>query len=276
MKRRVETNRSTALTACILLLLAEAPVCLRAEGPSQAASAAYDSYCQQVEARLARQHQSQTVFIAPPASPGDNEARLRRGEFIIEQLTPMNAAVGNALMHHWRATAFVPGATVSDFLQLMQDYSSFPQRFSPQVLAAKLVSESGGHRQVWMRVRQTHVITVVMDTTYDVTWTKMDSQRGYSISHSTKISEIDNPGTRSEQSLDAADGHGFLWRQNTYWTYEERGGGLYLQVESVSLTRAIPYGLDWIIGPYVKSVPRESLEFTLRCVYNALRRPTTH
>lgn len=276
MKRRFGADWRAAFAGYVLLLLLQTPVHLSAEGPSSAANAAYDSYCRQVEGRLARQHQSQTVFLAPAAGPGDPETKLRRGEFIIEQLTPESAEVGGALIHHWRATAFVPSAKVSDFLQLMQDYNSYPQRFSPQVLQAKLLSENGNQMQVWMRVRQKHFITVVMDTTYDVAWTRLNSQRGYSISHSTKISEIEEPGTGSERALDAAHGHGFLWRQNTYWTYEERGDGLYMQVESVSLTRSIPLGLDWIIGPYVRSVPRESLEFTLHCVCNALRKSSTN
>jgi hypothetical protein len=45
-----------------------------------------------------------------------------------------------------------------------------------------------------------------------------------------------------------------------------------MQIESVSLTRSIPAGLGWAIGPFVESVPRESLEFTLRATSNALRR----
>ena len=69
-----------------------------------------------------------------------------------------------------------------------------------------------------------------------------------------------------------AQEHGFLWRLNTYWSYEERDGGLYLQIESVSLTRAIPPGLGWAIGPFVESVPRESLEFTLHAACDALRK----
>jgi hypothetical protein len=72
--------------------------------------------------------------------------------------------------------------------------------------------------------------------------------------------------------LSAKDEHGFLWRLNTYWSYEERDGGLYLQVEAVSLTRAVPRGLGWAIGPYVESVPRESVEFTLRSAVKALRK----
>ena len=42
-----------------------------------------------------------------------------------------------------------------------------------------------------------------------------------------------------------------------------------MQIESVSLTRAIPTGLGLGGGPFVESVPRESLEFTLRSCCNA-------
>jgi hypothetical protein len=58
----------------------------------------------------------------------------------------------------------------------------------------------------------------------------------------------------------------------TYWNYEEGDGGLYIQIESISLTRSIPVGLGWAIGPFVESVPRESLEFTLRATRNALKK----
>jgi hypothetical protein len=118
-----------------------------------------------------------------------------------------------------------------------------------------------------MRVRQKHVITVVMDTSYDVTF-----GHGESVSRSTQVEEIADAGTRDEHALSAADAHGFLWRQNTYWSYAERDGGLVLQVESVSLSRAIPHGLAWAVGPFVESVPKESLEFTLRSVCRALQK----
>jgi hypothetical protein len=123
-----------------------------------------------------------------------------------------------------------------------------------------------------MRVRQRHVVTVVLDTTYDVDFGRLDPSHGYSSSQSTRIVEIDAPGTPEERALTSDEEHGFLWRLNTYWSYEERDGGLYMQIESVSLTRSIPPGLGWMIGPFVESVPRESLEFTLRSACNALRK----
>jgi galactose mutarotase-like enzyme len=116
------------------------------------------------------------------------------------------------------------------------------------------------------------VITVVMDTAYDVAFGRLDAQHGHSRSRSTRISEIDSAGTSKERVLGPDEEHGFLWRQNIYWSYEERDGGLYMQIESVSLTRSIPTGLGWIVGPFVESVPRDSLEFTLQAVRNALRK----
>jgi hypothetical protein len=121
-----------------------------------------------------------------------------------------------------------------------------------------------------MRVRQKHVITVTLDAEYDVTFSRVDGKRGFSVSRSRRISEIDAPGTPGERALDAEHEHGFLWRLNTYWTYEERGEGLYLQVEAVSLTRSIPLGLGWAVRPWVERVPRESLEFTLGSARAAL------
>jgi hypothetical protein len=222
--------------------------------------------------RLGQQHRSRDGFLTAAASASQDAIRLRRGEFIVEQLTPSGGAVlPGALLHHWRGTAFAPGATAADFERLMKDFNAYPQYFSPQVLQARVVTQKDDRVQALMRVRQRHVITVVLDTAYDVTFRRLDEQHGYSVSRSTRISEIDSPGTGGERMLRANEEHGFLWRLNTYWSYEERDGGLSMQIESVSLTRSIPRGLGWVVQPFVESVPRESLEFTLRSTCNALR-----
>lgn len=246
-----------------------APGCL-GEAPG-AAVASFNTYVGGVESRLARQHGARESFIVP-VSPQD-EIRLRRGELIVEKLTPSNGAdLQGAMLHHWRGTAFAAGAKAADFERLMRDFGAYPQRFSPQVVQAKILKQQGDQFQVVMRVRQRHVITVVMDTSYDVSFGRLDAQHGYSISRSTNISEIGSPGTGKEHTLSVKEEHGFLWRLTTYWSYEERDGGVLMQIESISLTRSIPTGLGWAVGPFVESVPRESLEFTLRLVCDALRR----
>jgi len=255
-----------------LLSAAAAPVRSWSE-PAPAAVAAYNSYIGVVESRLTQQHRSQSGFLAPLPSGQQAEARMRGGEFILERLTPANGpAIPGAMLHHWRGTCFAPGATAAEFERLMRNFSAYPQIYSPQVLQAKVLAQQGDHLQAKMRVRQRHVLTVVMDTSYDVTFGRLDPHHGYSISRSTQVSEIDGAGTRSEHPLNTRDEHGFLWRLNTYWSYEERDGGLYMQIESVTLTRSIPNGLGWAVQPFIESVPRESLEFTLRATSNALRK----
>ena len=237
--------------------------------PTPAAVSAFNIYIDVVESRLAQQHRS-TAFLAPV-----DFARLGRGDIVIEQFAPPK--IPDALLHHWRGTAFVPGATAAGFDRLLRDFSAYPRLFAPQVLQARILAQRGNQVQAMMRVRQQHVLTVVVDTTYDVTFARLDTQphpnlqQGYSLSRSTQISEIDSPGTAHERVLTPSEDHGFLWRLNTYWTWEERDGGLSIQIESVSLTRSIPRGLAWAIGPFVQSIPRESLQFTLRSAANALR-----
>jgi len=244
-------------------------------GPSAGANAGFNSYIVRLESRLARQHISADAFLAPFDATG-----VRRGEVVIEQLAAKSGTdLPGAMLHHWRGTAFVPGATAAELERLLRDYSHYPTVYAPQVLTAKVLAQDGSHFQTALRVSQKHVITVVLDTTYDIyffpaaaTPDARSGAHGYNISHSTRISEIASPGMANEHALDASHEHGFLWRLNTYWSWKERDGGLYMQIETVSLTRSVPTGLGWAIGPFIESIPRESLEFTLRSTANALRR----
>jgi hypothetical protein len=260
-------QRCFFIRICTGLLLLTASQLAMAQ-PTPEAVAAFNAYASTVESRLAQQHRSDDAFLA--SGPANETARLRSGEYIVEQLT--RAELSGSLLHHWRGTAFVPGATAADFERLMQNFQAYPQHFSPQVLQATLIAHRGDRMQASMRVRQKHILTAVLDTTYDITYGQLDKQHGYSVSRSTRIVEIDSPGTTSERALNASEEHGFLWHLNTYWSYEEKDGGLYLQIEAISLTRSIPHGLGWVIRPYIESIPRESLEFTLRSTGNALRR----
>jgi hypothetical protein len=269
-RRQISTLRILFLITG-LFTVTGASTCAQAE-PKPEAVSAFNAYVKAVESRLTQQHQARDGFLAPPFTT-QNKKRLQQGELIIEPITPdTGSALPGALLHDWRGTAFAPGATVADYERLMKNISAYPQYFSPQVLQAKLLSRQGDRLQAFMRVRQHHVITVVMDTSYDITFGRLDDQYGYSFSRSTKISEVDSPGTATEHAVPGGEEHGFLWRQNTYWTYQERDGGLYMQIESVSLSRSVPTGLGWIVQPFIEKIPRESLEFTLRSTCNALRK----
>ena len=262
--KRVYFFRSIAAGAFALFTISF----LVAETPSPAAVARFNDYVGRVEMRLAAQHKSTKDFLAPV-----DWARVKNGDVVLEHLTPATTKeLPGALLQDWRGTAFVPGAKGEDFERVMRNFDTFPQIYSPEVLKASTRTLGANHYQVAMRVRQQHILTVVMDMTYDTTFGRLDPQHGYSLSRSTQIAEIDAAGTATERVLSADEQHGYLWHLNNYWSYEERDGGLYIQVESVSLSRSAPKGLGWMIGPFIESVPRESLEFTLRATRDALKK----
>lgn len=249
------------------LLLAAAAIC-RADTPSPAAAAGFDRCVSAVQARIAQQHGSALSFL--PGIDPERAARLRQGQIVVERLTPEGGEpLPGALLHHWRGTAFIPGATAADFEETLRNFAAYPRVFAPQVLAARWLSGDGDRFRIQMRVRQQHVIAVTLDGTYDVRFGRLDAEHGWSTSQSTQMDEIGDDG----QPLSPQAQHGFLWRLDTWWTFEQRDGGLYVQIETVSLTRSIPAGLGWVVGPFVENIPRESLEFTLRRACAAVSRP---
>ena len=227
--------------------------------PSSAAIASFNNYARVVESRLAEQHRTPDHFLSVNST---DRTRLRSGELLIENLLP--TAPPDALLHHWRATVFVPNVTPADFERLLRDFTAYPHNFAPQIVSATVLNRTPTDTLLRLRTRQHHVITVVLDTTCDVTFASLDAAHGYSISRSTRVDEITPIGD-----------NGFLYRLNTYWSYEQRDGGLYLQIESLSLTRNIPHGLAWAVQPYLESIPRESLVFTLTSARNALQQTRT-
>lgn len=261
MKRSLSILLAIASLCVPLLSAAEAP---------PAALAAFDAYAHTVEQRLNQQHGNHETIIANSAPGSAAEAQIKTGLRLIEEVHP-SLNIPGALLHHWRGTAFVPGATPSKFARLLTDETGYTTVYAPQILRATSANDRAGHRDVTMRIAQKHIITVVLDTIYD-TEIHGTKTRGWQTSRSLRVDEIDSPNTPSEHVLAASEEHGFLWKQNTYWTWEQRPGGLVIQIESISLSRSIPTGLGWIVKPFVQSVPRESLEFTLRATSAALRK----
>lgn len=249
----------------ILAVVILAPASSLAATSHAEANATFDRYVATLESQLDQQHRSTEHFLAT----SDRSRSEHSKDLLLEKVVAAKKADGG-MIHHWRGTLFVPGATAADFLRVMQDPNRFSTLYSPQVLRSRLVGHRGDAFDVEMRLSYRKVLKVTLDTRYDVEYGRLDPAHGYSLSQSTRISEIADANTPQEHALAAGEDHGFLWRLNTYWSYAQVADGLWLQCETVSLTRDIPFGLHWAVEPFVSSVPRESLEFTLSATRNAL------
>jgi hypothetical protein len=140
------------------------------------------------------------------------------------------------------------------------------------VSRSRTLEHAGDDFKVYFRLTRKKIITVVLDTEYEVHYRRLDANRAQSRSYSTRIVEIEHPGESAERALPGGNDHGFLWRLYSYWRFSEADHGVYVQCEAISLTRDIPTGLNWLIAPFIESIPRESLEFTLRSTRAAVTR----
>jgi hypothetical protein len=194
-------------------------------------------------------------------------AELRDGHVVIERLETFDQgkhiSVPNGMIHHWIGTVFIPGVTLVQTLSLMEDYNHHQEYFRPDVMRSKVLRRNGDDFLVLLRLHKKKIITTIFDTEHEVHYAMVSQTRAWSRSRTTRIQQVDDAGQPSERLEPEGHDDGFLWRMNTYWRFEEKDGGTYVECQSISLTRDIPTGLGWMIGPFVTSIPRESLTFTL-------------
>jgi len=237
-------------------------------------TAAFNRYIAQAETRIDHDRSNPKTFLSLQSLPAGQQAemvsRLRRGEAVIEKHGSTPDEVAGGLIHDWSGAVFIPGANVQQLLGIVQDYDHLTRYYSPDVMQSRLVSAKGDDFHVSMRLRKHKIVTVVLDSEYEIHYGRIDAAHEYSISRSTRVSEVEDPGGPKEHALPESGDHGYMWRLNTYWEFEQAADGVFVQCEAISLTRDIPTGLAWVVGPFVNSIPRESLEFTLNATRAAL------
>ena len=235
--------------------------------------AAFDRYVQAAEAQM-RAASFLWIDGLTEAERKEKRSELDKGLVVMQRLEVKDGAneidIPNGLVHHWIGGVFVKGATVDRAVALMQDYDRHAEIFKPAIARSKITNRSGDLFHVALRFHMKKVITVVVNTDNEARFTRLGRDRVQSRIISQRIAEVEDPDTPREQEKPVGQDGGYLWRLYTYWHFLERDGGTYVQCEAISLTRNIPLGFRWLIGPFVTSIPRESLVFTLDTVRKTL------
>jgi len=240
---------------------------------------AFDRYVRLTDARNDAElgHGSSLLRVDDLADAQRTEAHaeLKGGQVWIQRLQTRDGGATihcpDGMIHHWVGVVFVPGARVRDVLAVLEDYDRHAVYYAPDVERSKIESRDGDHFRVFLRFRRHKVITVVLNTEHDVRYFHDSDARAHSRSSAVRISQVENAGKSDEREKAPGEDDGFLWRMETWWRMIEGDGGVYVQSEVVSLTRDIPTGLGWLIAPFVTSVPRESLTFTLQATRKAVQ-----
>lgn len=244
------------------------------------ADAAFQQYVRLTDVRNQREINAKNSWLWPDSLPEKEReeafSALKKGEVKIKRLETLQDGetidCPGAMIPHWVGVAFIPGAKLDDVLSVLKDYNRHAIYYAPDVERSKIESQDGDRFRVFLRFRRHKIITVVLNTEHQVEYFRDDASRAHSRSSAIRIAQVENPGTSSEREKRPGNDQGFLWRMETWWRVQERDGGVYIQSEAATLTRDIPTGLGWLVGPFVTSIPKETLNFTLEATRNAVKK----
>jgi hypothetical protein len=231
---------------------------------------AWESYVKAADARLEEQASSGTFLWAGQAP--SRVVRAQQGEILTApagKRQPEHVPLG--LIHHWIGCVFIPNVQLEQVTRILRDYDRYPEYFKPTVLESRTLSRDGASDAFSVRIlNRAGFARMLLQGEYVSSFVSPSRQRWYSITTSTRLEEVQNPGTPEESTLPPGQGHGYVWRLHSIARAEQRDKGVFLEVETMALSRDIPAGLGWFVEPIARRIAQNTLIASLKQVRDAV------
>ena len=207
----------------------------------------------------------------------DDRARcIRQGEVIVVPLGEHNpTGVPHGLIHDWIGAVFIPNVRLLDVLDVVRDYGRYKDFYKPAVIDSKQAGQFGpqDYRFSMVLLNQELFAKSALETDYEASYVQVDARRWYSITRTTRVQQIDDYGQPGQHKLPVGQGNGYIWRLFSVSRFEERDGGVYVELEAVALSREIPISLRWVVEPIIRRIAKNSLQVSLRQTVAEVSRP---
>src|SRR6266436_7375924 len=217
LSNRSRSNRRVVALIAVVFVLAGISVAHPAPVPASLTypmKEAFDRYVTLTDARNAEELHKSTPFLwvdaLPEARRAEAYSAMNRGEVVIERLETRDS--GNAiqcpggLIHHWVGALWIPGATLSQTLALVQAYDRHVQVYSPFEVRSRILERNGDDFKVAIRYLRKKIITVVLDTVFQIDYHTLDVTHAWSHGRTESVREIKNHDTPSEYSFPEGEG----------------------------------------------------------------------
>jgi hypothetical protein len=251
--------------------------CLRQGRPVEAAElreetiAAFDRYIGASERRIQSElHNGPFLFVDELGEKrrAEGYAQLREGQVLVKQMNTKEEGhpieVPHGLIHDWIGVVFIPKVALAQTLAVVEDYDNHQKIYGPEVRHSRLLQHNGDNFKVFLQLYKKCLVTVVIDADFDIHYERFGTNRAVSRSYSTRLVEVEGVGRADQHELPVDDAHGYIWRLYSYWRFEEKDGGVCVQLESIGLSRTVPAIIGWLLNPLLSSIPRGILSSLLR------------
>lgn len=232
---------------------------------------AWAAYVQATESRIMQELTQGERFLVLDFQPAQlgaaDRAAMLEGDIPVAKMesvdrNDLKIRVSDGLIHHWRGSMFIPGIDL-DYVFARVENPGSDEVKQEDVLRSSVLERGDGYLKLYLKLQRSKIVTVVYNTVHEVRYQRQLDNRAWSSSKTLKIAEVWHPNSPEEQEKPEGKDHGFLWRLNSYWRYEQVNGGVIVECESISLSRSIPSLLQFMVRPLIDRVARESMERTL-------------
>ncbi len=256
------------LLAALLHLSAQAQLVVKL-APQTLAE--FERYAANVEAQLQERWSGQKHFLLVEDNPQSTQ-RLLAGDVFIKQMNDGHpVSITDGLIHDWTGAVYIPNARIEQVIQVLEDFDKH-KKIYPSVSQSRTIARKGDEVTGYWRLQQKGFVPVILDVEEEVRYSAVAPGKWKGVACARNITEVDTGLFTRGRKFPLGEGHGYLWRLYGYWSLESFKGGVLAECRTLSLSRDIPQGLAWAVGPYVQKQPEESLTSTLKATRAALER----
>jgi len=263
-----------AVRPAILLLIAAAvfPIGVNAATLKPETVADWEDYLYTVNGALQDRIRPGGTFLWVDEA-AERLAKVREGEIVVAAApghVPMKVEGG--LIHHWIGAAFLPNAKVDDILDVIRDYNRYRDFYPPSVIESKVLVRNDSDEKFTMKlVNHEFFAKMALDADYRVTNVRLDHGRFYSVARTTRVQQLENYSKPREHMIPEGQGGGYIWKLFSIARLDQRDGGVYIEMETVALSRGIPAAFRIIAEPVVRRVSRDAMLTAIKQTEDAVR-----
>ncbi len=231
---------------------------------------AWDAYIQTANSEM--EDRLHGPFLWVDEAP-DRLQRVHAGNILVSSVGQHNPKpVPSGLIHRWIGAVFLPDTKLADVLSIAHDYDHYKEFYKPTVIDSKSLGNTGACDKYSMLLTNQEVVaSTALDSEYEVCYHQIDERRWYSVARTTRVQEVRHYGRPGAQELPPGQGNGYIWRLYSFARFEQRDGGVYIELEAIALSRDIPLVVRWAADPVVRRVSRNSILISLHQTQEAVR-----
>jgi len=232
----------------------------------------WEDYLHTVRTALEDRARPGGTFLWVDEAP-DRLAKVHEGEIVVAPAPGhIPRKVEGGLIHHWIGAAFLPNAKVDDILDVIRDYNRYKDFYPPSVIESKVLVRSDSDEKFTMQlVNHEFFAKMALDADYRVTNVHLDHGRFYSVARTTRVQQLEYYGQPREHMIPEGQGGGYIWKLFSVARLEDRDGGVYIEMETVALSRGIPAAFRFVADPIVRRVSRDAMLTAIKQTEDAVR-----